>query len=201
MTTSDNAGREAHNYLHFLVHHAPNDTSDFVWFSQAVPDYYMDDKLWHRLPLLSPRTGMLALSLLDRVTCEDGGQGWGPKFGTFLSQLYAMTFHEFCHDVTWTGFFSGEFIVSRRRIAAQPHHMWTSLRDIAAQPNGGWIHQALSSATRTSSTTDPVFAHLLERAWNVLFRCVRAEFTCCDAGETCAPDACQCLDEGVAEQW
>ena len=41
-----------------------------------------------------------------------------------------------CHGVTWTGLYSGEFIVSRRRITAQPPRLWTYLRDIAVQPHG-----------------------------------------------------------------
>ena len=155
-------------------------------------------EFFHLLRAPRCRESEIALSLLDRVTFQDVGQGWGPKFAPFLSQLYAMTFFDFCHAVAWTGFYNGEFIVSRRRLAAQPLRMWTFLRDLAAQPDSGWMHRALSSTARNSTAANAAFAHLMERAWNVLFRCVRITVPCCQAGEACLPDACQCLDEAGA---
>ena len=120
-------------------------------------------EFFHLLRAPRCRESEIALSLLDRVTFQDVGQGWGPKFAPFLSQLYAMTFFDFCHAVAWTGFYNGEFIVSRRRLAAQPLRMWTFLRDLAAQPDPGWMHQALSSTARNSTAANAAFAHL-ERA-------------------------------------
>ena len=193
--TGVNVGRESHIYLEFIVRHW-HDVSDFVWFSQAVPDFYMDERLWPRLPLLTARTGMLGLARIEPVSCNGIGQGWyNPYFGSMLSQLWAISFHEFCHDRYWVAFFNGEFVVSARRLRGQPRALWAYLRDVVAQPDGAWPHAALEQEREKSTATGPTFGHIMERAWSILFRCVPTKLQCCEADKPCEPDWCQCLDE------
>jgi hypothetical protein len=207
---SDNAGRESHNYLNFLAQHARN-TSDLVWFSQARPDHYMNDKLWPRLPLITHRTGMLGLSIIE--TCDCDGRAY-PQLGPLLREVHAMALHQFCGTAhtggtarsgaphTYRCFFNGEFVVSAQRIRGQPHRLYTYLRDALQAPAGHWLHAASAAPGRQpSSVADPTFGFVMERSWNLLFKCLRMELpVCCEGAVACEPDMCQCLDRGDSEE-
>jgi hypothetical protein len=206
---SENAGRESHNYLTFLTHHAGN-TSDLVWFSHALLDHYMTDKVWPRLSLITRRTGMLGLSIIERCDCDGGAY---PKLGTLLREVHAMALGQFCGaggtpsapgvakgaPHAWTCFFNGEFVVSKRRIAAQPHRLYTYLRDALRAPPSHWLHMAYEEG-RVSTVSNPTMGFVMERSWNLLFKCLRMEKeVCCQGSVACEAGMCQCEDREEGE--
>lgn len=76
----NNVGRESFAYVTWLTENlAPEKVhllSDFVWFSQAAPEgdgWNQRSGLMKRVRLLSPRTGMLGLGLMESANCENGG--------------------------------------------------------------------------------------------------------------------------------
>ncbi len=196
---SPNRGTENHGYIHFLAHQKW-ETADFVWFSQAIPDHYMADKLWIRLPLLTNRTGMLALALIDRCSCDEcGGGSMGLRVR--LREIYAMANHAFCHG-SWPAFYNGEFIVSKKRIQAQSEWLYRYLLTVLEAGSDHFTHEDVKyyppaddqHAPVTSTPEKPLLGHTLERSWNMLFRCFDAT-RCCEENVTaCEPDFCQCLD-------
>jgi hypothetical protein len=192
---SPNRGTENHGYMHFLAHQKW-ETADFVWFSQAIPDHYMADKLWIRLPLLTNRTGMLALALIDRCSCDEcGGGSMGLRVR--LREIYAMANRAFCHG-SWPAFYNGEFIVSKKRIQAQSEWLYRYLLEVLEAPADHFTHEDVKyyppAAHLTSTPENPHLGYTLERSWNILFKCFNAT-RCCEENVTaCEPDFCQCLD-------
>jgi hypothetical protein len=207
---SENAGRESHNYLTFLTHHAGN-TSDLVWFSHALLDHYMVDKVWPRLSLITRQTGMLGLSIIEKCDCD--GRAY-PKLGTLLREVHAMALGQFCGaggtpsapgvakgaPHAWTCFFNGEFVVSKRRIEAQPHRLYTYLRDALRAPPNHWLHMAYEEG-KVSTVSNPTMGFVMERSWNLLFKCLRMEKeVCCEGSVACEPGMCQCVDREEGEE-
>jgi hypothetical protein len=190
-----NKGTESHGYFHFLAHYK-SVTADFVWFSQALPDHYMDDKLWIRLPLLTNRTGMLALALIDHCTCDECSGGIG-GVRVRLREIYAMSNRVFCHG-SWDAFYNGEFIVSKKRIQAQSGWFYRYILEVLEAPADHFTHEDVKyyppAAHMTSTPALPIIGHTLERSWNMIFKCFNASRCCQGDATNCEPDFCQCLD-------
>jgi hypothetical protein len=189
-----NKGLENHAYFHFLAHHKWA-TADFVWFSHAIPDHYMLNKMWVRLPLLTNRTGMLGLALLEYCSCDECAGGiMGLRVR--LREIYAMTNRAFCQG-SWTAFYNGEFIVSKKRIRAQSEWFYKYILEVLEAPADHFTHEDVKyypPASTTSTPERPLIAYTLERSWNMIFKCFRVE-RCCEENVTvCEPDFCQCLD-------
>jgi hypothetical protein len=160
VTFLPNVNREAHAYAAYLREHRARDAS-FVWFTQAAPNGLKPHTryLWSRLRHLTPRTGMLGLCGVGSSTCA----AWSED-SSRIAQLYAMTQRRFCVDNTsWTVFFNGEFLVSRKRILASPKWMYDMI----------WA----ASTEATKGTTSYAFAFTMERSWNLLFNCTAPERT------------------------
>lgn len=122
-TMLPNMNHEAHAYTAYLKEFRSR-AADFVWFKQALPNGIQPHRkyLWNRLSHFSPSTGMLGMCGVGLGTCR----GAGPR----LFEVYAMARHEFCTDnTTWTIFFNGEFIVSRRRILHHPSWFYEALHN------------------------------------------------------------------------
>lgn len=189
-----NKGTENHVYFHFLAHNKW-ETADFVWFSHALPDHYMKDKLWIRLPLLTNRTGMLGLALLERCDCDNCSGGIA-GLRVRLREIYAMTNRGFCHG-SWNAFYNGEFIVSKLRIRAQSEWFYRYILQVLEAPADHFTHQDVKyypPASTTSTPAAPLIGHTLERSWNMIFKCFTAERCCQENVTACEPDFCQCLD-------
>lgn len=132
-----NIGRESYVYLTWLLDRGGEDHflhSDFVWFSQAAPEddvWAKRSTLMRRVSLLTPRTGMLALGLVEIARCSDGGSFTAtPWF--HQRELYAMATRQLCED-HWPTFMNGEFIVSRRCAKASRRSAATSTINSCAQ--------------------------------------------------------------------
>jgi hypothetical protein len=200
VTCLPNYGKESYAYLRWIEAHR-HDFSRLVWFSQAQPDDYMEPRIWPRLPLLTRRTGMLGLALVLDASCDGGSE---VALGTYLGALHYVATRRFC-TFPWTVFWNGEFVVSARRLRAQPARLYTSLRETLELPDGHGVHNADArwrepKSGALSTRANPKFGYAMERAWNVLWNCTRMHLpgACgCDAThpDGCVAHACQCLDD------
>lgn len=188
-----NVAREAHCHLAYLSQHRAA-SSDFVWFAHGLPDFYMEDNMWPRLPLLSNRTGVLALG--GQLSCGCSGDGTLPDGApmTHLREVYALSLRRFCYG-RWTAFANGWFVVSRRRIRAQPRWLYSMLLD-RAEADADNLMDRLQFTPNAVHDGGWVFGAVMERAWALLFQCTDMG-RCCEPvrNETCLPEECQCLDE------
>lgn len=116
-----------------------------------------------------------------------------------------------------------EFIVSKKRILnVSPPDSYQHFIDLLNADDMHEIHQEVvtlfdSESGLRSSKQNPLLAHVIERAWNLIWNCtldVRAPVgkakkldprragdesqACCVGSEICAPNTCQCLDVPIA---
>ena len=191
VNSGPNVGREAENYLSFLVDNL-HSLNELVFFSQSRPDAYMEDKLWPRLHLVTNQTGMIGLSIWETQSCDGSIY---PGLGPLIQQIYAMATGNFCHG-TWRSFYNGEFVVSRKRIQKHARHFYETLLEATRLPRSeDWIHKDQQPNGGWPSTpSNPALAYALERTWNVIFRCFTPKEPCCLGNERCIESSCQCLD-------
>jgi hypothetical protein len=193
-----NWGREGYSYVRWMqTMEAHTDVAHHVWFTQSVPDEYVEDKLWARLPLLTERTGYLGLGTHGSTPCSgDLGDGFD-HLGPFLHTFFYMTTHTFCTH-SWTVFYNGYFVVSRKRLRRlqSRRRLLQSVRETLEHADNHTIHTAFASQKKPSTRVDPAFGYALERLWNVFFNCTRDGIPPCDIHTSggCSPDACQCFD-------
>lgn len=191
----NNTGRESHTYIWHIIHNL-HDLAQYTLFHQDRPDDAQ--VLINRLSLLSPSTGMLALSAVAACSCQDCYLQNLPK----IQEVWAMMQQSFCAPTDkFFVFLRGAFIVSSQRIAAVPAGIYKSLLDYLEAPTGSWIHDE-HSFPNVKVADNPLSAHVLERSWNILFDCLDPDLfqpcVACDASmsnnKTCPTSACQCLD-------
>lgn len=159
-----NMNHEAHAYTAYLAEFRSRET-DFVWFTQALPNGIQPHRkyLWNRLSHFSPSTGMLGLCGVGSGTCR----GAGPR----LYEVYAMARHEFCtDDTTWTIFFNGEFIVSRKRILRHPSWFYEALHNSTSSNEAPFAQGDAGAATPV--TIDYHFGYIMEATWTIIFDCM-----------------------------
>jgi hypothetical protein len=186
----DNVGREGHAYLHHITNNYDK-LADHTLFSQAIPEDIMKDRFQH---LFEPKTGALPLGLVGHVDCDFE---WLPK--DQMPQLHAMLTRTLCPPEGFTGFFMGEFLVSRQRIHAQDIQMYTYLQELLSAPMDHWVH-SMHNNPAFKDPSNSFFGHTLERAWSLAFNCAEwwREANCwrCEQQgfEGCGTDDCQCFD-------
>ena len=187
-----NIGRESHVYLWHLVSNY-NDVALHTLFHQDLPDDR--EQMMTRLSYLTPQTGMLALSEMCMCSCEACVITDIPK----MKEIWAMIRKSFCspqelHPV----FLRGAFVVSSKRISNNSVVVYNTLLEYVEAPEGHWIHSE-HPHDWGRSVSSPVSAHVLERAWNVIFNCLTPNGPQeCSMGWTNGSErtvsACQCQD-------
>jgi hypothetical protein len=187
-TNISNTGLEANCYATHLVMNGGYDVDspDFVWFSHAVPDDYMAPKLWPRLSLLTPRTRMLCLSIIDSCNCDGCHfSGW-KNFAEIYKNVVGLS----C-IAPWASCFNGEFIVAQNAIDAVDTNTYRYIFDLSQASDEHPIHRNVPDFR--SSARRSIFAHIMERLWSPLFGCYNITVCECEHVKTpCKPDSCQC---------
>ena len=110
-----------------------------------------------------------------------------------MREMFVLATGTFCKD-PWTSFLNGEFIVSRKRILAQPLQLYEF---ILKQTEDEVTWKQHDEDALGSTVPDEWFAHVMERIWNPLFGCVEMTAKeCCAVGssEVCTTGSCQCTD-------
>lgn len=80
------------------------------------------------------------------------------------------------------------------RIRAQPLELYRYIRLQMEQGASHFLHKDANNFKGVESTpSNPLFGHVMERSWNLLFKCT-TRVLCCEAPEICQPDMCQCID-------
>lgn len=161
----DNVGRESHTYIWHIVQNLDN-LADHTLFHQAVPDDV--NLLVQRLGLFNLSTGLLALGLIEQCTCTSCDLHHIPK----IREIWAMALHTFCAPTDQHALFMrGAFLVSSHRIRSVPMQIYDTLLEYSGAPDAHWVH-AEHSEDWARSSSNPLSAHVLERAWNILFECL-----------------------------
>lgn len=131
-----------------------------------------------------------------QLSCACDGDGTLPDGAQMLHlrEVYALSLHRFCYG-RWTAFSNGWFVVSRRRILAQPRWFYNLLLD-RAEADADNLMDRLQFTPNAVYDGGWVFGAVMERAWALLFQCTDMG-RCCEPvrNETCMPEECQCLDK------
>lgn len=107
-----------------------------------------------------------------------------------------------CNDSeVFHGFSRGQFAVSGRRIAARPLEFYEMLLSRFTTDTGASVYtnsQYLGDAYKGMYLTpnNPLWGHVLERSWSLVFDCYKTRLECGCSHETCPffPTHCQCVD-------
>lgn len=186
-------GHEEVCHLAYLANVANASASTHALFAHASLDEYAAPFVFRRLALLTERTGMLALAVIDGCECDGAHTGFEGRM-VRLREIYALTQRRFCFG-RWTSPFNGMFVVSRRRIESQPRAFYNYLLDLATTEQ---LHADTAYLTRPPPAS-AFFGHVMERAWGLVFSCLDLDRgNCCvEVDQPCPADGCQCLDAAV----
>ena len=161
--------------------------------------------------MLHPNTGLLAIDRVDHSTCTSRQVGltrshWGKTLGPLCPP----------NNASFLVFWKGEFVASRKRLQSRSLQFYTSLLEHISAPDDSLLHQLPGTPRYLRSADNPIFGHVMERAWNLILNCLdddvrreaalmpkrspfrpldsKAKCSLCDKQGVCPIDACQCLD-------
>ncbi|GAA5907430.1 hypothetical protein JCM6882_003859 [Rhodosporidiobolus microsporus] len=171
--------------VHTLADHTYFLQPHLAWENVALP----------RLDLVRPDTGFAHLGPYVKSEC-----GYDARVRVdfpMLKELYNMFTGRICPPEGHLAAWSGQMVVSKRRILANPYAKYAMVDELMEAPEGHWIHHQWAP-NDANSPSNPAFGHSLERAWPVVFGCADVEIveSCPDdlaTGEATA-ERCQCLD-------
>ncbi|GAA5830759.1 hypothetical protein JCM5353_008305 [Sporobolomyces roseus] len=86
------------------------------------------------------------------------------------SQLFAMFTGRLCEPGGQTMAWSAQFVVSRRRILANPYNSYLYLDALLSAPANHWIHD-MWGPNDSGGPSNPAFGHTVERIWPAVFDC------------------------------
>lgn len=195
-----NVGRESHTYIwHITTNY--DDLATHTLFHQDVlgesPQDLKQEQFLDRLSTFMPYTGMLALGHAAMCTCDTCALDEIPR----LREIWAMTQHTFCGPTNlYPVFLKGSFIVSAVRIRRNMPQLYRTLLHYLEAPIGHWVH-AEHKHDWARHPSNPISGHVMERAWNIIFDCIRLDgledcMELCDWGTDtgCKKGSCQCFD-------
>ncbi|KEQ64710.1 uncharacterized protein M437DRAFT_43635 [Aureobasidium melanogenum CBS 110374] len=170
-----NVGREAAAYLTHILSSYHN-LSDHTFFLQA--EMHSPDMVYPRLKnYFVSQTGFLSLSdtHYDSNTCVR--QPWDHSTWSedpeVLGAIYKQANITGCKDYALT--YRGQFIVSRSRILAQNHqlysHLLHNLMDPDAVTHSEEYMQQPWLPSKQDSLNAPLFGYTVERLWALVFGC------------------------------
>ncbi|GAA6032291.1 hypothetical protein JCM8097_008101 [Rhodosporidiobolus ruineniae] len=219
-----NLGREGATYLkHILLHY--NSTMAALSHAEYPPavnptlvsalahlrtttladhTYFLQPHLaWEwvakpRLQIIEPDSGFAHLAPLIRGDC---GRDTRVDINfPIVKEIYNIFMGEICPPTGQLMAWSGQFVVSKRRILANPYKRYKALDDLMEAPEGHWVHD-IWGPNESGGPSNPAIGHSVERAWPVIFGCSdpRLADECTDEeskGPTivAVKEKCQCLD-------
>ena len=163
-----NVGREGQTFLHHMISRR-DDLADHTIFCQEEPHGY-ENVLSRLRDYFNTSTGFLSLTTEIICTCEDCLGHLQP-----LKEVYELLTKRSCQD-PFVAAFSGCFLVSRERINSVPHEHLEYIMELIEAPEDHHIHTRGDYVDTpvhlgSSSRSNPLFGHVLERLWSVIFNC------------------------------
>ncbi|KAK4698439.1 hypothetical protein P7C70_g7836, partial [Phenoliferia sp. Uapishka_3] len=188
----ENLGREGGTYLHHIQQKYNHSMDAFIKALLSDPQPTMVDDpdgfadhtfffqghlAWQdigkrRTELVTSKTGFLSFGPYRESQC---GFDVGTDTGDFTT--------------TW----SAQFVVSKRRILANPYESYAALDKILEAPEGHWIHKDWGP-NGSGSPSNPALGHAVERAWPTIFNCHDSRMAQVCDDTTWEADKCQCYD-------
>ncbi|KAJ3356410.1 hypothetical protein HDU83_001201 [Entophlyctis luteolus] len=205
-----NIGREGHTYLRHIVKSYDNDLADYTIFFQGAPDYLVTSRL---VSAFHDQVGFINLGDMMKnpwIGPDHEGDEW-PWIRTIYglvnngSQLVegewlTVTFdfsNVHISSINPKHIYLGQFLVSRRRIQQNSKEFYNYLISllelgisdkIHVEPMFAWFRENYNIST----PSNPVFGHVVERSWGVIFHCAHPSiFDDCKQSD----DLCRCLDQ------
>ena len=88
---------------------------------------------------------------------------------------------------------SGQFVVSRDRILANPAKHYATLLNLLEAPLGHWVHDVWGP-NDSHGPSNPAFGHDVERTWPIIFNCFDPAMARACTDEVAVKELCQCRD-------
>ena len=165
-----NIGREGDAYLRYIVAHYTA-LPPYILFTQAKPNLMEEDFL-PRLAGFNASIRMLALSYVSPCSCDGCFHASGVMVR--IREVYVRATGSFCPGQFYmVG--NGQFLVHRSAITSQPLSLYSDLLTLLHANATHWV-AADASLLRFGkgvrlSEDNPLFVHVLERTWAVIFGC------------------------------
>ncbi|CAF1093126.1 unnamed protein product [Rotaria sordida] len=188
-----NLGREGGTYLYHIINNY-HIIANHTLFSQAgvegitdrgLADWYFDrlEKQFNSSVGYMPLVTNIMISNYD---CDSHITGNFPR----MSQLWAMLEQSLCPPGGQAVAFRGQFLVSSKRIQNRPLSVYKYIYDLITANSSHWLHRDLRSLIFKSTPDNPIFGHVVERIWTILFKCFKS-----DLHDRCRRRECACFDE------
>ncbi|GAA6062677.1 hypothetical protein JCM10212_002500 [Sporobolomyces blumeae] len=213
----ENVGREGETYLkHILLHYNGTLLDDSPSSSLPLPPSLSEPLKHLRRHSLATHTFFLqphlawdwvARKRLDLVSSDTGFAHLGPlipgtcgrddKVGVdfpLWTQLYNIFTGGLCPPGGQTMAWSGQFVVSKRRILANSYDKYAYVDGLMSAPLGHWIHD-MWGPNESGGPSNPAFGHSVERAWPAVFACADAKYAKECPDDVANKVACTCLDQ------
>ncbi|KAM0747990.1 hypothetical protein T439DRAFT_383046 [Meredithblackwellia eburnea MCA 4105] len=201
-----NVGREGGTYLqHILLHYngtvSPPDIPTLRVRQLADHTFFFQPHLaWFwlaqdRIDIVTPETGFAHFGPFIINECGKD-MTVGSQFPVF-KEIFNIFTGKLCPPGGQLTGWSGQFVVSSKRILSNPYHKYKYLADIIDAPANHWIHR-IWGPNDSGTPENPAVGHSVERAWPTIFKCddPKMAFECPgeNADEKPTQAKCQCLD-------
>ncbi|TGZ81749.1 TPT-domain-containing protein [Ascodesmis nigricans] len=194
-----NQGRESDTYLYHILNEY-DDLAEHTLFIQGQT-HFLDGAVNRLTDYFTPDTGILSLGFTHSVCrCHECRDPWENDIWFRIPEIYSAVYGELCPSEGILMTYTGQFVVSARRIRGGPKHVYEHLLSLLDSPMEHWIHQDPKGQKFSDATDNPFFGHTLERAWMIMFQCAdpRIATSCGGLTQRKNPedsiDKCQCLD-------
>ena len=173
-----NIGREGDAYLRYILAHY-DALPPYVLFTQAKPNLMEEDYL-PRLARFNASIAMLPLSYVAPCSCDGCFHASGAMVR--IREVYVRATGAFCPGQFYmVG--NGQFVVHRSAIKRQPLSLYSDLLTLLHANASHWV-AADASLLRFGkgvrlSEDNPLFVHVLERSWAVIFGCFTPQQGAC----------------------
>jgi hypothetical protein len=173
-----NIGREGDAYLRYILAHYTT-LPPYILFTQAKPNLMAEDFL-PRLAGFNGSVRMLPLSYVSPCSCDGCFHASGVMVR--IREVYVRATGSFCPgEFYMVG--NGQFLVHRTAITSQPLSLYSDLMTLLHANATHWV-AADASLLRFGkgvqlSEDNPLFVHVLERTWGVIFGCHTLQHGAC----------------------
>ncbi|GAA5857864.1 hypothetical protein JCM8547_006010 [Rhodosporidiobolus lusitaniae] len=163
--------------------------ADHTYFLQ--PHLAWDFVALPRLELIGPDTGFAHLGPYIQSKC---GRDENVNIDfPVAKEIFSMFAQQVCPPTGQTMAWSGQFVVSKRRILANPYARYAAVDEIIEAPKGHWVHD-MWGPNESGGPSNPAVGHSIERAWPSIFACWDRRLADECTNDVADKEKCQCLD-------
>lgn len=194
-----NKGREGGTYLSHIIDRWDNLAKHTLFIQGEMHEFgHAKNRLED---FFNDKTGVMSIGFGHaRCKCSQCKDPFGTtNVWNRVPEIYSAIYGELCPNTDILMSYTGQFVVSDKRIRGTPLHVYQHLKDVLESDLEHWIHEDRHSMKDEPSA--PSFGHTIERSWMIMFKCSdpRIADECPKLGFRRswgdADDKCQCLDD------